>query len=289
MKNRLKMDLEHRKKISDSLKGKSLNHKKDCICGVCQAKRGETKGKNNPFYGKQHTEKTKQKMKENQTDRTGDKNGRYLGGLSFIKYGKYFDNTLKEKIRDRDNYRCQFCNKTQIENGRFLSVHHIDYNKKNNDINNLISLCLKCHTKTNSNREKWKRFFQNRQKKVFGQYIKEVTVEFLTEFDLDIQNVLIILNKLTDLLGTKITQTNINDFKNGFDIYYGLKESILYFGYWGEYKYIRILISSCKNYAESTIVKYLKSVFNIKSKVRIKIYKDSTIKEEVKNLELRDG
>ena len=38
---------------------------------------------------------------------------------------------------------------------RCLDIHHIDYDKKNNDINNLIALCRSCHCKTNGEREYW--------------------------------------------------------------------------------------------------------------------------------------
>lgn len=36
--------------------GKPLNHKPDCQCGVCKAKRGEQKGENSPLFGKPQTE-----------------------------------------------------------------------------------------------------------------------------------------------------------------------------------------------------------------------------------------
>ena len=37
--------------------------------------------------------------------------------------------------------------------------HHIDYNKKNNVLKNLVTLCFNCHSMTNSHRESWLRFF----------------------------------------------------------------------------------------------------------------------------------
>lgn len=37
------------------------NHKPDCSCSPCRSKRGETKGTFNPFFGKHHTLKMKQK------------------------------------------------------------------------------------------------------------------------------------------------------------------------------------------------------------------------------------
>lgn len=63
--------------------------------------------------------------------------------------------TYKEQIRYRDGYKCQICDKPEIENCNKLDVHHIDYNKNNIKPNNLISLCDSCHMKTNANRDYW--------------------------------------------------------------------------------------------------------------------------------------
>ena len=73
-------------------------------------------------------------------------------------YGAEFDNVLKEQVRFRDNYKCQICGCSQLENGKQLDVHHIDYDKKNCKISNLISLCVSCHRKTNARREYWKNY-----------------------------------------------------------------------------------------------------------------------------------
>jgi len=81
-------------------------------------------------------------------------------------YGAEFDNALKEQVRFRDKYKCQVCGCPQIENGRQLDVHHIDYNKRNNILNNLVSLCRKCHMKTNYNREEWEEYFQAKLRRI---------------------------------------------------------------------------------------------------------------------------
>ena len=73
-------------------------------------------------------------------------------------YGVEFDSSLKEQVRFRDNYKCQICGCSQLENGKQLDVHHIDYDKKNCKISNLISLCVSCHRKTNARREYWKNY-----------------------------------------------------------------------------------------------------------------------------------
>ncbi len=84
----------------------------------------------------------------------------WLNGKSFEPYGLEFNEDLKEVIRNRDRRKCQICEKIELEEGRKLSIHHIDYDKKNNNPNNLISLCYKCHTKTNHNRDNWINYFK---------------------------------------------------------------------------------------------------------------------------------
>ncbi len=91
---------------------------------------------------------------------------------SFEPYGKEFNKELKEQISKRDNYRCQQCFRHQDElfikrkNRKVikskLDIHHIDFNKKNNNPNNLISLCRVCHSQTQLNREGWINYFQNK-------------------------------------------------------------------------------------------------------------------------------
>lgn len=89
----------------------------------------------------------------------GEKNSRWLGGISFEPYGIEFNKDLREKIRKRDNYTCQMLECGAVQNGRKFHVHHIDYQKINNEDWNLITLCLPCHMKTNTNREYWENYF----------------------------------------------------------------------------------------------------------------------------------
>ncbi len=71
---------------------------------------------------------------------------RYLGGKYHL-----FWNYIRHQIYQRDSFKCQECGATNLK----LHCHHIDYNKENNDFNNLISLCCSCHMKTNYRREDW--------------------------------------------------------------------------------------------------------------------------------------
>lgn len=89
-------------------------------------------------------------------------NPAWLGGKSFEEYGGEFTEELKEEIRRRDNFICQECGFTQEGLGYTLSIHHIDYNKKNNNPNNLISLCRSCHQQTNFRREDWIDYFETK-------------------------------------------------------------------------------------------------------------------------------
>lgn len=88
----------------------------------------------------------------------------WQGGISFEPYSSEWTNKLKESIRKRDNYTCQKCGVTEnthlIIHKKGLSIHHIDYNKKNCKEDNLITLCYRCHAKTNSNRDYWFAYFR---------------------------------------------------------------------------------------------------------------------------------
>jgi len=94
----------------------------------------------------------------------GDKNVMWNNGSSFELYSLGWTKTFKEQIRYRDDYKCQICGKSEIEQGYKLHVHHIDYDKKNLKEINLISLCNSCHSKTNFNRDYWKKYFNNLNK-----------------------------------------------------------------------------------------------------------------------------
>lgn len=92
--------------------------------------------------------------------RSGENNPNYVHGQGHFPYPLTFNNKLKESIRERDNYACQICGLKEKNNLRInkpvnLPIHHIDYNKDNCSFDNLISLCCKCHTKTNFNRDYW--------------------------------------------------------------------------------------------------------------------------------------
>ncbi|MFA6461978.1 MAG: HNH endonuclease signature motif containing protein [Candidatus Woesearchaeota archaeon] len=92
---------------------------------------------------------------------SGEGNSMWKGGLSFEPYSPQFNPLLKSKIRIRDRYICQNCG--ILEERSKLNIHHIDYNKQNNQPHNLISLCRNCHSKTNTRRKYWEEYFKQKR------------------------------------------------------------------------------------------------------------------------------
>lgn len=86
--------------------------------------------------------------------------------INSFAYEKGWTKEFKLKIRQRDNFTCQLCGMTESEqlerSSHPLHVHHIDFNKFNHEINNLISLCYICHGKTNGDKE----YYQQKLKEI---------------------------------------------------------------------------------------------------------------------------
>ena len=109
------------------------------------------------------TEETKQKQSKVRKEKElskGKNNPNWNNGSSFEIYPQeFFD--IRKYILERDNYSCQDpnCLKKSIK----LDCHHIDYDKKNNNLENIIILCHSCHSKTNgkNNRQYFTEFYQN--------------------------------------------------------------------------------------------------------------------------------
>lgn len=116
-------------------------------------------GPKNHRFGKRHTPETKKKMSDSMKGKlVGEKHPMWKGGISRMSYSEHWTKTLKRSIRERDNYMCRLCGNPQTDIAH--DVHHIDYDKKNSDPKNLVTLCKSCHMKTNVDRHKWQKFFQ---------------------------------------------------------------------------------------------------------------------------------
>jgi len=123
-------------------------------CYSCENKRKfklnifNNSGVNHPLYGKRHSKKSKKKMSIS----AGGTGNPYETNKYPEKFYK-----IRDLIRNRDLCKCKKCNKNK--DYRKLDVHHIDYNKENNKMENLITLCQTCHIKTNWNRDYWYAYF----------------------------------------------------------------------------------------------------------------------------------
>jgi len=106
------------------------------------------------FWGKEETLFSNRDVKL-------DKHPNWQGGKSFEPYSLKWTKELKETIRQRDNHTCRLCGVKWIKGNRKFIVHHIDYDKKNCDLDNLITLCLNCHLKTNFKRDYWVKVFKS--------------------------------------------------------------------------------------------------------------------------------
>lgn len=154
---------ERKQKISKANKGK--------LKGIAKTKEQRQK-MSLANKGKKRTEEQRQKMSKRQMGKNnpnygnGDKirgelNPQWQDGKSFEPYSPEFNKEKKRQVLERDNYECQNPNceyKTNV-----LHIHHIDYDKLNSNMENLITLCNSCHSITNikSNRQHWITFYQN--------------------------------------------------------------------------------------------------------------------------------
>lgn len=115
-----------------------------------------------PSLGMKHTEATKQKMRANHADFSGDKNPNYGKGLFGPKNPNWkggvteesnrgrntdADMRWKELVLHRDKHACQLCFKGKSDLP--LCVHHIrnwrTHPELRRDPNNGVVLCLACH------------------------------------------------------------------------------------------------------------------------------------------------
>jgi len=122
-------------------------------------------GEKNHFYGKHHTDKSKRKSRESHLGKNlGENNPNWKGGISFGDYCYNWTCELKLFIKDRDINLCQ--NPQCKGKCNLLGVHHINYNKKDCDPRNLITLCNSCNSISNFERDWWEGFYTeiNRRK-----------------------------------------------------------------------------------------------------------------------------
>lgn len=162
---------EIKQKISQTMKGRKL----PWYDKVRAAKKAHPlKGEDSPFYGKEVSSETREKIRQSLLGhkhkketidkmcemRKLDKHPNWMGGKSFEPYCPKFNKEFKERVRAYFDYTCPECLSPQ--NGTALHVHHINFNKMSccdDTLPLFIPLCTPCHTKTNFNREYWEQYF----------------------------------------------------------------------------------------------------------------------------------
>lgn len=136
---------EYRQHISEARMGWIFTKKTRKIMSISRKSYIRKHGHN--LRGTKCDEKTRRLIS---ATRQGISIDEWDGFVSFEPYCNLFNESLKEKIRNRDNRVCQLCGKSEIENGRRLSVHHIDGDKMqgcNGRSWYLVSLCLACNSR----------------------------------------------------------------------------------------------------------------------------------------------
>lgn len=165
--NKPKTD-EHTKKNRESHKnpmpstrwkfGKARRGKKDSEERIKQ-KSERMSGEKHPMFGKHHTEKSKKLISESHK---GEKCSAWRGGISFEPYCSKFDRKFKERVRAFFGRICVECQKTEKENMKRLTVHHVNYDKMMccNDVKPLfVAVCSSCNSIANGDREYWEEHY----------------------------------------------------------------------------------------------------------------------------------
>jgi 5-methylcytosine-specific restriction endonuclease McrA len=141
----VKLSAAHRKAISEGHKGLKYPNKKP-VSDLTRKRLSEAhKGK--PAWWKVK----------------GVQHPAWRGGVSSSGYAREFNSPkLKEFIRNRDKRKCQLCGCPETECLQRLRVHHINYNKQDTRLSNLISLCNICNSRVNHKVFWYMRVFQNK-------------------------------------------------------------------------------------------------------------------------------
>ena len=133
---------EHRKKIGDVHRGKIVSE--------------ETRKKmSDARIGKKLAEETKRKMSDGR--RRGENHPNWMGKDHNRIYPPEFFR-VRNLVLNRDGDQCW--NPGCWGTAKRMSVHHIDFDKNNNRLTNLIALCMSCNNRANKGREFWTAYYQ---------------------------------------------------------------------------------------------------------------------------------
>ena len=145
---------ETKKKMSLTRKGRKwTKESKDKWSEKC-------KGKGNNFYGKTHSDEYKERLKK---ELTGENNVNWKGGItpeSKLRLSKAEWKKIRLEVYKRDNYKCRDCGvkctNSKKQTWKTIQCHHlISWREiEKEDIDNLITLCCRCHGKRHGRSKK---------------------------------------------------------------------------------------------------------------------------------------
>ncbi len=169
---------EVRAKMSKSLTGRTFSpeHCANISKSITEEFRANTSlrmsGKGNPMYGKsvsdgtrkkislagignknnlghKHSEETRKKMSD---DRKGESHPNWRGGTTKDPYCPIFQSKdFRAMVLERDNNECQNPDCWNVD--ARICLHHIDYDRRECKLDNLITLCHSCNMRANYDRE----------------------------------------------------------------------------------------------------------------------------------------
>lgn len=100
-------------------------------------------GEGNPFYGRTHSEETREILRV-KCPFEAEEHWNWQGGRD-LDYPIEFNETLKDFIRKLHFERCQLCGVHQNQLDRKHDVHHMNGNKDDLRWSNLYPFCQSCH------------------------------------------------------------------------------------------------------------------------------------------------
>ena len=169
-----KLSKEQIRKMSKAAKGRKLTEEQKKKIRKARLKNnpgGFKKGHKRNLGRKHPPEERTMRSKLNSLEN----NPNWKGGTSFEPYCHLFNFDVKEKFRNKYYRVCIICGISILQNGRRLSIHHIDENKMQGCKDHkwsLIPLCIFCHSKLQKRQNNFLLellLFNNRQKQThFG-------------------------------------------------------------------------------------------------------------------------
>lgn len=143
---------EQRKAMSEARKGKDVSqlHTPEARAKALESRKGykqtpeSNKKRSETLKGRKFTDDHRENLsKAGKGKHGGESNPNWKGGTSKKEYPDEFTPYLKKKVRKRDKQLCRVCGK--LAKGRDGRIHHIDGNKQNCEMENLVLVCFNCH------------------------------------------------------------------------------------------------------------------------------------------------